>query len=161
MTRPESGPLLSPGFWLHHAALTWRAELDGRLRTLGLTHTQFMVLASASWLEHVEGPPTQQAVADHAGSDRMMTSRVIRALADAGFLERHPDPDDARAVRVAVTAAGRDVAARAVEQAQAVDRLYFGDDPADSAEMRQALRAMAGRRPAAGRTAPRSVGSTP
>jgi hypothetical protein len=29
--------MLSPGFWLHHAALAWRAELDARLRLLGLT----------------------------------------------------------------------------------------------------------------------------
>lgn len=37
MTGQESGPMLSPGFWLHHAALTWRAEMDTRLRPLGLT----------------------------------------------------------------------------------------------------------------------------
>ena len=49
--------MLSAGFWLHHAALTWRAELDGRLRPLGLSPTQFIVLAAAGWLEHVAGPP--------------------------------------------------------------------------------------------------------
>lgn len=47
----DEGPLRSPGFWLHHAALTWRAELDARLRPLGLTPTQFMLLGSAGWLE--------------------------------------------------------------------------------------------------------------
>jgi hypothetical protein len=38
--------LLSAGFWLHHAALTWRAELVTRLQPLGLTPTQFLVLAA-------------------------------------------------------------------------------------------------------------------
>jgi len=46
VTRAESGPLLAPGFWLQQAALSWRAELDTRLRPLGLTPTQFNVLAS-------------------------------------------------------------------------------------------------------------------
>jgi DNA-binding MarR family transcriptional regulator len=116
--RPASGPLLSPGFWLHHTALTWRAALDARLRELGLTHTQFMLLASASWLEHVAGPPTQQAVAEHAGADRMMTSRVVRTLMDAGLVTRELHESDARALRLKVTPAGRDLTARAVAVAR-------------------------------------------
>ena len=42
---------MSPGFWLHHAALAWRQVFDRRLRPLNLTPTQFMLLASAGgWL---------------------------------------------------------------------------------------------------------------
>ena len=31
---------MSPGFWLHHAALAWRQVFDRRLRPLNLTPTQ-------------------------------------------------------------------------------------------------------------------------
>lgn len=67
--------LLSAGFWLHHAALTWRAELATRLQPLGLTPTQFIVLAATGWLEHLHGPPTQE-IAEQAGADRMMPPRL-------------------------------------------------------------------------------------
>jgi DNA-binding MarR family transcriptional regulator len=41
-------------------------------------------------LEHVGEPPTQQAVADHAGADRMMTSKVVRSLEQRGLVTRRP-----------------------------------------------------------------------
>ncbi|WP_225054397.1 helix-turn-helix domain-containing protein [Nocardia sp. alder85J] len=63
------------------AALTWRAEIDARLHP-----TQFIVLATAGWLEHLDGPPTQQQVADATGTDRQMTSRVVRTLQDRGLI---------------------------------------------------------------------------
>jgi DNA-binding MarR family transcriptional regulator len=88
---------MSPGFWLHHAALAWRQVFDRRLRPLSLTPTQFMLLASAGWLAATAGqPPTQQEVADHAGADRMMTSRVVQTLVDRGLVLRQPDPADGR-----------------------------------------------------------------
>jgi len=126
----ESGPLLSPGFWLHHAALTWRAELDVRLRPLGLTHTQFMLLASVSWLDHVGGPPTQQEVAAQAGADRMMTSKVVRTLEERCLLVRHTHESDARALRLTLTPTGRTLVDRATQVARDVDALFFGSDPA-------------------------------
>jgi DNA-binding MarR family transcriptional regulator len=132
--------MLSPGFWLHHAALAWRAELDGRLRPLSLTPTQFMLLASAGWLDYVAGPPTQQQVADQAGADRMMTSRVVRTLEEAGLLVRHAHETDGRGIRVALTPAGRDLVQRATAIAREVDALFFG---ADAEAMRTALRRVA------------------
>ena len=140
MTRPEAGPLLSPGFWLHHAALTWRADLDARLRPLGLTHTQFMLLASLGWLEHLGGSPTQQEVAEYAGADRMMTSRVVRTLMQAGLIDREAHETDGRAVRLSLTPAGRELGARAIRVAQQVDRRFFGSD---APALRDSLRAIA------------------
>ncbi len=130
MTRADSGPLLSPGFWLQPAALSWRAELDTRLRPLGLTPTQFIVLASVSWLEHLSGAPTQQAVAEQAGADRMMTSKVARTLEQRGLLVRKPHGADARALRLALTPAGRTMVNHGTRAARDVDALFFGDDSA-------------------------------
>jgi DNA-binding MarR family transcriptional regulator len=143
MSTPESGPMLSPGFWLHHAALAWRAELDVRLRPLGLTPTQFLLLASAGWLEHLTGPPTQQQVADQAGADRMMTSRVVRTLEDRGLLVRRADQGSARSLRLSLTDAGRTAIGRATQAAREVDTLLFGDAPT---QLRDALRRVAEQR---------------
>lgn len=122
------GPLMSPGFWLHHAALEWRQRLDRALRPLGLTPTQFNLLGSIGWLDRtLPSPPTQQQVADHAGADRMMTSKVLRTLEERALVTRESDPDDARSLRLRLTEEGRRITGRAVRLAVAVDDELFGD----------------------------------
>lgn len=122
-----AGPLASPGYWLHHAALRWRAQLETELRPLGLTTTQFIMLASIGWLEHEGLRPSQQQAADVAGSDRMMASRVVRSLEGAGLVRRTPDAQDARTVRLALTTQGQTTGNRAASLARAVDRGVFGE----------------------------------
>ena len=125
----DEGPLASPGFWLHHAALTWRAELDGRLRPLGLTPTQFMLLGSAGWLDQQSVAPTQQEVAEHAGADRMMTSKILRDLDERGLLTRRADPGDGRVLRVQLTPEGRELTRAAIAVAADLDKTFFGANP--------------------------------
>jgi DNA-binding MarR family transcriptional regulator len=118
---------MSPGFWLHHAALAWRQVFDRRLRPLSLTPTQFMLLASAGWLTATSGrPPTQQEVADHAGADRMMTSKVLQTLVDRGLVSRQPDPADGRVRRLRLTPEGRDLVRRGIRIAVDLDEEMFG-----------------------------------
>ncbi|WP_433723980.1 MarR family winged helix-turn-helix transcriptional regulator [Nocardia sp. CA-129566] len=142
MAEPR-GPLMSPGFWLHHAALEWRATVERNLRPLGLTLTQFNLLASAGWLGRQGEVPTQQQVVDMAGADRMMGSRVIRVLEDRVLLVRRPDPDDARILRIEVTAEGRDLASRAIRIVVDTDLQVFGPD---SDTLRDQLKSIADRR---------------
>jgi len=156
VTRAGSGPLLSPGFWLQQGALSWRAELDTRLRPLGLTPTQFNVLASVGWLEHLSGPPTQQQVAEQAAADRMMTSKVAHTLEQHGLLSRQAHEADTRALRLALTPAGRTTVNHATQAARDVDALFFGPDPT---ELRATLRNIAEHRPEDHRGSPTPSGS--
>ncbi len=136
------GPLMSPGFWLHHAALEWRQRLDRALRPLGLTPTQFNLLGSTGWLDRTRPlPPTQQQVADHAGADRMMASKVLRTLEERGLVTREPDPGDARSLRLRLTPDGRRVTSQAVRLALAVDEELFGDGGEHLREQLQAVAA--------------------
>jgi DNA-binding MarR family transcriptional regulator len=138
------GPLMSPGFWLHHAALEWRQRVDRALRPLGLTPTQFNLLGSIGWLDRTRSsPPSQQQVADHAGADRMMTSKVLRSLEERGLVTRAADPGDGRSLRLHLTDEGRRVTRQAVRLVVAVDEELFGDggDP-----LREQLQAVAAHR---------------
>ncbi|MET9491637.1 MarR family winged helix-turn-helix transcriptional regulator [Nocardia sp. NPDC006630] len=137
------GPLMSPGFWLHHAALEWRATLERNLRPLGLTPTQFNLLASAGWLGRQGELPTQQQVADMSGADRMMASKVIRVLEERELLARRADPVDARVLRIEITTAGRELVGKGVQIAVDTDAQMFG---AAGEQLREQLKPIAAHR---------------
>ncbi|WP_040164551.1 MarR family winged helix-turn-helix transcriptional regulator [Microbacterium gorillae] len=136
-------PADSPGLLLWRATLGWQRAIAAALRPLGLTHVQFVLLASAWWLTRVAGEePRQGRIAEHANTDPMMTSQVVRNLADRGLLTRDPDPDDARARVIGVTDVGVDLAARAVAIVEQVDAEFFGV-VADRGELLDILRRLA------------------
>ena len=123
MTVTEPGE--SPGFLLWHATLRWQRAVTAALAPLGLTHVQFVLLASTWWLNEQGGRPSQVAIAAHAGTDPKMTSQVVRSLEAKGLLEREVDPDDTRARRVRATRKGARLAPRAIAAVEAVDRAFF------------------------------------
>jgi len=85
-----------------------------------------VLLASLWWLQHNSGqPPSQTQLAEHAGTDPMMTSQVIRKLAARGLLDRHPDPTDSRARHLSLTPLGTTVLTRALADVEMTDENYF------------------------------------
>jgi DNA-binding MarR family transcriptional regulator len=86
---------------------------------------QFVLLASLWWLEEHGRPPTQARLAEHAGTDAMMTSQVLRRLEARGLLDRRPDPGDSRARRLRLTPAGSALTARALADVEAADEDHF------------------------------------
>src|SRR4051794_32235668 len=95
----------SPGLLLWRVANRWQAAQRDALKPHGLTHVQFVLLASLTWL-NAEGPVSQKQLADHAVTDPMMTSQVLRSLEAIDLVRRHPHPDDKRARSLEVTAKG-------------------------------------------------------
>jgi DNA-binding MarR family transcriptional regulator len=134
-----AGPDESPGFLLWRVTLRWQRVIIAALRPLGLTHVQFVLLASVWWLDSVAGEgPTQRRVAEHAGTDPMMTSQVLRALEAKRLVTREPDPDDSRARRVGITPKGAALAQRAIDVVEAADAAFF----AAAGERRALLRTL-------------------
>jgi len=114
----------SPGLLLWRVTNRWQAAQRSALKPLGLTHVQFVLLASLAWLES-DSPVTQKQLADHAATDVMMTSQVIRALEGMGLVTRAPHPDDRRARALVVTDDGRALANRAIVVVERCDRDFF------------------------------------
>lgn len=138
----QGGPGQSPGFLLWKVTNRWQRCIIAALRPLHLTHVQFVLLASLWWLSREGEPlPTQREVADHAGTDPMMTSQVVRALEQRGLVARGRDPCDGRAWRVAIAPGGTRLAERAVEIVEAADREFFA--AAEPAQLVRALQALA------------------
>jgi DNA-binding MarR family transcriptional regulator len=114
----------SPGLLLWRVTNRWQAAQRAALKPFQLTHVQFVLLASLTWLES-DGPVTQKQLAEHAATDPMMTSQVVRALAERGLVRRDPHPGDGRARAVSVTDDGATLANRAVAAVEACDAAYF------------------------------------
>ena len=113
----------STGLALWRVTNRWQAAQRAALVPFELTHVQFVLLASLTWLD--AEAPTQNELASHAGTDAMMTSQVLRALEAKGLVERRPHPTDGRARLLAVTAAGASLANRAVVAVEACDARFF------------------------------------
>jgi DNA-binding MarR family transcriptional regulator len=119
-------PERSPGFLLWRATLAWQRRIRAALEPHGLTHVQFVLLASLWWAEdHEQQAPTQARLAAQAGTDQMMTSQVLRRLEARGLLHRAADASDTRARRLRLTPAGRELIARALADVESADAHHF------------------------------------
>jgi DNA-binding MarR family transcriptional regulator len=111
---------------LWRTTLRWQRAIVAALRPLGLTHVQFVLLASTWWLTTVGGEkPTQIRLAEHAATNPMMTSQVLRTLEGMGLITRSPSPVDGRARRLSVTKRGMGLAQHAIAIVEAVDNEFF------------------------------------
>jgi DNA-binding MarR family transcriptional regulator len=70
-----------------------------------LTPTQYSVLA----LVRITGPLGLAELTELEGLNPTMLSRIVKVLDERGLIRRLPDPNDMRAARVEVTAAGEQV----------------------------------------------------
>ena len=101
----------TPGHLVWRLSMKWRVAVDRALLPLGLTHAQYVVLSSLSFLERNGHRPTQRELADHTGLEPLYTSKLARALDAEGLIRReqpsgsrpgHDLAPDVRRSRVAV-----------------------------------------------------------
>jgi DNA-binding MarR family transcriptional regulator len=118
-----------PRGWEAKVVTTWlrfHNRLERRmafaLADHGLTLPQFDVLAT---LWHGEGI-TQQELAERLLVTKGNVVGLIDRVSAAGWVERRPDPDDRRANRLYLTAAGRKLLAQAWPCQVAINQKIFG-----------------------------------
>ncbi len=79
---------------------------------------------------------SSQAIARRAVLDKISVSRAVAALRDRGLVTAGDDPDDRRAHRLALTAAGEGLYAAVVPAALALERRVIGClSPAEQAQL--------------------------
>ena len=104
----------TPGFLVWRLSMKWRAAVDRAVAPLGLTHAQYSMLSSLYGMVRAGERPSQRRLADHTGFEPIYVSKLVRALEAAALVQRTADPADSRAIRLALTDAGTDVAERAI-----------------------------------------------
>ena len=94
-------------FCLRRAARRASQVYDRELAAVGLSVNEFSILRRA------REPQALGALADLLGMDRTTLTRNLRPLLDAGWVEEHRSPGDARKKLVATSRSGRRLLDRA------------------------------------------------
>lgn len=90
---------------LMEAARLQRTVFDRRVRKLGFTRTQWLVLR---WVMEQPGV-SQSELAEMLEVEKATAGRLIDKLEEFGWLERRPDEADRRIKRIFVTGLGRKI----------------------------------------------------
>ena len=91
------------------------------------------------------GAARPTALAEALQTGRSNVSKIVRRLEDAGLVARVPDPEDERAVLVAMTAEGRAAAERIAAAGREMAMAEVGDLSADEVEALRVLLAKVAR----------------
>ena len=118
-------PEESSGFLLWQVTNLWQREIKKALEQFGLTHSQFVLMASIHWLTLHKQDVTQIVLSDHTKIDPMTTSTVLRTLQQKGFIQRQEHSTDTRAKTVELTEEGKKVVKKAVITVEKFDTIFF------------------------------------
>ncbi|KOG33519.1 MarR family winged helix-turn-helix transcriptional regulator [Streptomyces resistomycificus] len=118
MSDAPKGPGPTPGYLVWRLANKWRTAVDQALAPLGLTHAQYVLLASLSGMERSGRQPSQRELADHTGLEALYVSKLARSLEAAGLVRRTRDTEDTRVVRLALTDEGLTAVRPAIDAVQ-------------------------------------------
>lgn len=105
------------GFLIHDVSRMRRIVVDRALKPLGITRSQWWVLA---FLSRRDGM-TQSALAADLDLTKVAIGGLIDRMESSGFVERRVDGRDARARRIFLTRAGQRLVARIREAVDVVE----------------------------------------
>jgi DNA-binding MarR family transcriptional regulator len=92
-----------------HAQRQFLAFSEQEAQAAGLTTQQHQLLLAVRG--HADDAPTTSAVAELLVLKNHSVVELVDRAEAAGLVERHPDPEDGRRQRIALTAAGEDLLA--------------------------------------------------
>jgi DNA-binding MarR family transcriptional regulator len=88
-----------------------------------------------------EGELSQQGIVGRTNMDKVSVSRAAQALAERGLVVRNPDPQDARSLRLSLTAEGERLHRRLAPTALELEaRILEGLDAGEVASLKAMLR---------------------
>lgn len=115
----------SSGFLLWQVTSLWQRQLKKALEQYGITHSQFVLMASIHWLTLHKKEVTQIVLSAHTKIDPMTTSTVLRTLQQKGLIQRQEHLTDTRAKTVGLTEEGKKIVKKAVVTVESFDKQFF------------------------------------
>jgi DNA-binding MarR family transcriptional regulator len=118
-------PELLLGYRLWRVHHLWHRHVERHLKTIGLSRTQYLLLAGTHHLISKGEAPSQIRLSNFTLVEKMVVSKTLRALEKQGYLARKPIPGDRRANRLQVTAAGHELLQRAFTVSAEAHETFF------------------------------------
>ena len=104
----------------------WHTIIKNELKKLNITHPQFVVLTSLSYLSEKEKEVTQIMISKISGIDVMTVSQILNLLEKNDFIKRKVHSKDTRAKSVFLTLKGRKTVEKSVPIVENIDEKFFG-----------------------------------
>ena len=104
----------------------WHGLIKNKLRTIDLTHPQFVVLTTLAALLRQQEWVSQTDIARFSDMDVMTVSQIIRLLVKKGLIMREVHPKDSRANIILLTDTGLQKVNQALPLAEGIDQAFFG-----------------------------------
>lgn len=116
------------GFLIHDVSRLRRVVVDRSLKPLGITRSQWWVLA---FLSRRDGM-TQTALAADLDLTKVAIGGLLDRMETAGFIERRADRNDGRARRVLLTRAGAKMVSTIRESVESIELDILGRVPEEA-----------------------------
>ena len=104
----------------------WHGLIKNKLRTIDLTHPQFVVLTTLAGLLRQQEWVSQTDIARFSDMDVMTVSQIIRLLIKKGLIMREVHPKDSRANIILLTDTGLQKVNQALPLVEGIDQAFFG-----------------------------------
>ena len=111
----------NPGFLLWQVSTLWSRSTAAALKPFGLTHPQFVILATIDWLKNQEA--SQEEIARHIVLDPKPTSHLLRSLQVKGLIEPSNITDEKS--KYLLTTAGAEMLAKVLPVVETADAAFF------------------------------------
>lgn len=116
----------STGLLFIRAYHKWHGMIKNKLKTIDLTHPQFVVLTTLAALLRQQEWVSQTDIARFSDMDVMTVSQIIRLLVKKGLIRREVHPKDSRANIILLTDTGLQKVNRALPLVESIDQAFFG-----------------------------------
>ena len=116
----------STGLLFIRAYHKWHGLIKNKLRTIDLTHPQFVVLTTLAALLRQQEWVSQTDIARFSDIDVMTVSQIIRLLVKKGLIIREVHPKDSRANIILLTDMGLQKVNQALPLVEGIDQAFFG-----------------------------------
>lgn len=117
-------PEQSPGYLLWQVSIMWRSFIEDTLKPHGLTHPQFVLLATTAWLTKDGEIVSQSDVSYATGLDPNTTSQILRGLEQKKLIKREKSLNE-RSKNPFLTDAGIAVLDKALPAVEQSDSQFF------------------------------------
>ena len=104
----------------------WHGLIKNELKTIDLTHPQFVVLTTLAALLRQQEWVSQTDIARFSDMDVMTVSQIIRLLVKKGLIIREVHPKDSRANIILLTDMGLQKVNQALPLVESIDQAFFG-----------------------------------